>query len=153
MLPDGDGLHLTRELKRRDPAIEIIIITAYGSCGRRWRRRRAPARSTCSRKPFDPDELLSLIDNALDHRKLVTENADLRRRLGEQATDSEILGSAPGIQKVLETVVAVADADANVLIVGESGTGKELLPTRSRAAAAGAAGRGSRSTARRCRRT
>jgi transcriptional regulator with PAS, ATPase and Fis domain len=70
---------------------------------------------------------LGLIENALEHRKLVGENADLRRRLVEQVTDTEILGSAPGIQRVLETVAAVADADANVLIVGESGTGKELL--------------------------
>ena len=127
MLPDGDGLHLTRELKRRDPAIEIIIITAYGSVRKAMEATKGAGAFHVLEKPFDPDELLSLIDNALDHRKLVTENADLRRRLGEQATDSEILGSAPGIQKVLETVVAVADADANVLLVGESGTGKELL--------------------------
>jgi two-component system response regulator HydG len=68
-----------------------------------------------------------LLENALEHRKLVGENADLKRRLVDQVTDTEILGSAPGIQRVLETVAAVADADANVLIVGESGTGKELL--------------------------
>ena len=90
MLPDGDGLSLTRELKRRDPTLEVIVITAYGSV----------------RKAME---------------------ADLRRRLVEQISDSEILGSAPGIQRVMETVVAVAEADANVLIIGESGTGKELI--------------------------
>ncbi|PYM77733.1 MAG: hypothetical protein DME03_03340 [Candidatus Rokuibacteriota bacterium] len=127
MLPDGDGLHLTRELKRRDPAIEVIVITAYGSVRKAMEATKGAGAFHVLEKPFDPDELLSLVDNALEHRKLVTENADLRRRLGEQVTDSEILGSAPGIQRVLETVAAVADADANVLIVGESGTGKELL--------------------------
>src|SRR5882672_10808052 len=103
MLPDGDGLHLTRELKRRDPAIEVIVITAYGSV-------RKAMEATKGAGAFH-----------------VLENADLKRRLVEQVTDTEILGSAPGIQRVLETVAAVADADANILIVGESGTGKELL--------------------------
>ncbi|MBI1847429.1 MAG: sigma-54-dependent Fis family transcriptional regulator, partial [Candidatus Rokubacteria bacterium] len=78
-------------------------------------------------KPFEPDEVLALIKTALEHRKLVAENTDLRRRLAEQATDSAILGSAPSMQRVFETIAAVADTDANVLIVGESGTGKELI--------------------------
>src|SRR5207247_7917324 len=64
---------------------------------------------------------------ALDHRKLVAENAELRRRLLEQTADSQILGKAPSMQRVMETIVSVADTDANVLIVGESGTGKELI--------------------------
>jgi len=127
MLPDGDGLQLTRELKRRDPALEVIIITAYGSVRKAMEATKGAGAFHVLEKPFDPDELLGLIENALEHRKLVGENADLKRRLVEQATDTEILGSAPGIQRVLETVAAVADADANVLIVGESGTGKELL--------------------------
>src|SRR5207247_11202335 len=78
-------------------------------------------------KPFDPDELLGLMRSALDHRQLVVENTDLRRRLADRAVDSEILGQAPGIQRVLETVAAVADADANVLSIAETGTGKELV--------------------------
>ena len=78
-------------------------------------------------KPFDPDEVVGLVKRAVEHRKLVAENSDLRRRLVEQVADSEILGRAPSIQRVLETVAAVADADASVLVVGESGTGKELI--------------------------
>src|SRR2546425_746300 len=127
MLPDGDGLQLTRELKRRDPMIEVIVITAYGSVRKAMEATKGAGAFHVLEKPFDPDELLGLMENALERRKLVSENADLKRRLVEQVTDTEILGSAPGIQRVLETVAAVADADANVLIVGESGTGKELL--------------------------
>jgi DNA-binding NtrC family response regulator len=78
-------------------------------------------------KPFDPDEVLGLVKTALEHRKLRAENIDLKRRLGEQTADGEILCAAPAMQKVLQTVATVADADANVLIVGESGTGKELV--------------------------
>src|SRR6058998_2044942 len=110
MLPDGDGLHLTRELKRRDPAIEVIVITAYGSVRKAMEATKGAGAFHVLEKPFDPDELLGLIENALEHRKLVSENADLKRRLVEQVTDTETLGSAPGIQRVLETIAAVADA-------------------------------------------
>ncbi|HSF06768.1 MAG TPA: sigma-54 dependent transcriptional regulator [Methylomirabilota bacterium] len=127
MLPDGDGIALTRELKKRDPALEVIVITAYGSVRRAMEATKGAGAFHVLEKPFDPEEVLGLVKNALDHRKLVAENTDLRRRLGEQATDSEILFTAPSMQRVMETVAAVADADANVLLVGESGTGKELI--------------------------
>jgi DNA-binding NtrC family response regulator len=127
MLPDGDGIALTRELKKRDPTLEVIIITAYGSVRRAMEATKGAGAFHVLEKPFDPEEVLGLVRNALEHRKLVAENTDLRRRLGEQVADSEILFAAPSMQRVMETVAAVADADANVLLVGESGTGKELI--------------------------
>jgi DNA-binding NtrC family response regulator len=127
MLPDGDGLTLTRELRGRDAGLQVIVITAYGSVRKAMEATKGAGAFHVLEKPFDPDELLALVRNALDHRRLLTENADLKRRLAEQVADGEILGQAPGIQRVMETVAAIADADANVLIVGESGTGKELV--------------------------
>ncbi len=127
MLPDGDGLNLTRELRQRDPGLQVIVVTAYGSVRKAMDATKGAGAFYVLEKPFDPDELLGLLQNALDHRRLVTENTDLKRRLVEQVADSEILGRTPGIQRVMETVAVVADADANVLIVGESGTGKELV--------------------------
>src|SRR5205085_59282 len=127
MLPDGDGLTLTRELKARDAAMEVIVITAYGSVRKAMEATKGAGAFYVLEKPFDPDEVVGLVKNALEHRKLVVENTELRRRLADQSADSEILGSAPGIQRVLETIASVADADANVLILGDSGTGKELI--------------------------
>ncbi len=127
MLPDGDGLALTRELKKRDRAIEVIVITAYGSVRKAMEATKGAGAFHVLEKPFDPDEVLGVVAHALEHRKLLAENTDLRRRLVEQAADSEILGSAPSMQRVMETVARVADADASVLIMGESGTGKELV--------------------------
>ncbi|HKB26152.1 MAG TPA: sigma-54 dependent transcriptional regulator [Methylomirabilota bacterium] len=127
MLPDGDGIGLTRELKRRDPALEVIVVTAYGSVRKAMEATKGAGAFYVLEKPFDPDELLGLVKNALEHRRLATENADLRRRLVEQVADSEILGQAPGMRRVMETVASVAEADANVLIIGESGSGKELI--------------------------
>jgi DNA-binding NtrC family response regulator len=126
-LPDGDGLVLTRELKARDRALEVIIVTAYGSVRKAMEATKGAGAFYVLEKPFDSDEVIGLVDNALEHRKLLSENTDLRRRLGEQAANTEILGSAPSMQRVMETVARVADADASVLIVGESGTGKELI--------------------------
>ncbi|HSE92377.1 MAG TPA: sigma-54 dependent transcriptional regulator [Methylomirabilota bacterium] len=127
MLPDGDGLLLTRELKKRDPALEVIVVTAYGSVRKAMEATKGAGAFYVLEKPFDPDEVLGLVKNAVEHRKLVAENLDLKRRLGEQAADSEVLHSAPAMKRVMETVTSVADTDANVLIVGESGTGKELI--------------------------
>jgi DNA-binding NtrC family response regulator len=127
MLPDGDGLTLTKELKTRDPAIEVVVITAYGSVRKAMEATKGAGAFYVVEKPFEPEEVLGLVKNALEHRKLLVENTELRRRLLEQTADSEILGSAPGIQRVLETIASVADTDANVLIIGESGTGKELI--------------------------
>ncbi|HUK63580.1 MAG TPA: response regulator, partial [Dongiaceae bacterium] len=103
MLPDGDGLSLTRELKTRDPALEVIVITAYGSVRKAMEATKGAGAFHIVEKPFEPEEVLGLVKNALEHRKLVVENTELRRRLVEQTADSEILGSAPGIQRVMET--------------------------------------------------
>jgi two-component system, NtrC family, response regulator AtoC len=127
MLPDGDGLALTRELKARDPSLEVIVITAYGSVRKAMEATKGAGAFHVVEKPFEPEEVLGLVKTALDHRKLVVENTELRRRLVEQTADSEILGSAAGIQRVMETIASVADTYANVLIIGESGTGKELI--------------------------
>jgi DNA-binding NtrC family response regulator len=127
MLPDGDGLTLTRELKSRDPLLEVVIVTAYGSVRKAMEATKGAGAFYVVEKPFDADEIIALIRKALEHRRLVAENSQLRRKLAEQVADTEILGSAPSMQRVLETIASVADADANVLIVGESGTGKELI--------------------------
>jgi two-component system, NtrC family, response regulator AtoC len=105
----------------------VIVITAYGSVRKAMEATKGAGAFHVLEKPFDPDEVLGLVAHALEHRKLVAENTDLRRRLGDQAADSEILGGAPAMQRVMETVARVADADASVLIMGESGTGKELI--------------------------
>jgi DNA-binding NtrC family response regulator len=127
MLPDGDGIALTRELRERDRLLEVIVVTAYGSVRKAMEATKGAGAFYVLEKPFDPDEVLGLVKTALEHRKLRAENIDLKRRLGEQTADGEILCAAPAMQKVLQTVATVADADANVLIVGESGTGKELV--------------------------
>src|SRR5688500_17026674 len=127
MLPDGDGLSLTRELRARDPMLEVLVVTAYGSVRKAMEATKGAGAFHVLEKPFETDEVVGLLRKALEHRKLLAENSHLKKKLAEQVTDSQIIGSAPSMQRVAETIASVADADANVLIVGESGTGKELV--------------------------
>jgi len=139
VLPDGDGLELLKELKRRDNALEVILITAHGSIPKAVEAIKEGAFYFVE-KPFDPDEIRTLVGKALERRRLIAEASDLRRRLSEQEGYGELLGSSPAMRRMFEVLSAVADADANVLVVGESGTGKELVANAIRERSARAKG-------------
>src|SRR5262245_57742512 len=125
VLPDGDGLHLLRLLKTKDPSLEIIIMTGHSSIAKAVEATKQGAFYFVS-KPFDAEEMLTLAGKALERRRLVAETSELRRKLAEQSGYGRMLGSSPAMKRVFEMLDSVAGSDANVLIVGESGTGKEL---------------------------
>ena len=125
ILPDGDGLHLLRLLKAKDPSLEVIIMTGHSSIAKAVEATKQGAFYFVA-KPFNTDEMLMLVGKALERRRLVAETSELRRRLAEQSGYAQMLGSSPAIKRVFEMLESVAASDANVLIVGESGTGKEL---------------------------
>ena len=127
VLPDGEGIDLTRALKSLHPAIEVIIVTGYGSVRKAMEATKGAQAFHVLEKPVDPDEVLALVRSALDHRRLVAENAALRRPLADCVAKTEILGKARAMQHTLDMLAAVADADTSVLVVGETGTGKELV--------------------------
>src|SRR6266513_143993 len=125
-MPDMDGLTLLRHMKDAKPATEVIVVTGYGSVQTAVEATKSGA-FYFGEKPFDFEELLPLVEKALERRALIDENASLRRQMSTRAEYFNIIGSSKPMQTIYETIDAVAKSDANVLIVGESGTGKELI--------------------------
>lgn len=125
-LPDGDGIEFMSYLKGLSPTTEVIILTGHGTIESAIRATQKGAFHFVT-KPFNLDELLSLVDKAMTHKHLQQENLQLRQELNKKYNFSQIIGSSPEIQNVLRLVERVADSDSTVMITGESGTGKELI--------------------------
>src|SRR5437773_7836821 len=125
-LPDMDGLTLLRHMKDAKPATEVIVVTGYGSVQTAVEATKAGAFYFVE-KPFDFEELLPLVEKALERRALMAETESMRRQLSTRAEYFNIIGSSKQMQIIYETIESVAKSDANVLIIGESGTGKELI--------------------------
>jgi DNA-binding NtrC family response regulator len=125
-LPDMSGTDVLRELKLKRPSIEVIIISGYGTVENAVEATKAGAFHFVE-KPFEFDELQLLIDRALERQALKQESQELRGKLQQRTTYSEIIGRSKSMQNIFEIIEAVAKTDANILIIGESGTGKELI--------------------------
>lgn len=120
------GLEALHQIKAFNPAIPIIIMTAYSSVETAVEALKKGAYDYLT-KPLDFDELRLAMERAANHRQLKEENRLLRESLGTQFDRQNIIGRSDTVVKLLETVVLVAPSDATVLITGESGTGKELI--------------------------
>src|SRR5712671_643449 len=125
-LPDMDGLTLLRHMKDAKPTTEVIVVTGYGSVQTAVEATKAGAFYFVE-KPFDFEELLPLVEKAIERRELMAETESMRRQLSTRAEYFNIIGSSKQMQIIYETIESVAKSDANVLIIGESGTGKELI--------------------------
>ena len=120
------GLEALPEIKSYNPAIPVIIITAYSSVETAVEALKKGAYDYLT-KPLDFDELRLVMERSMDHVQLREENRLLRHRLGSQFDRRNIIGRSAAMVKLLETVAQVAPSEATVLITGESGTGKELI--------------------------
>jgi two-component system response regulator HydG len=120
------GLEALSEIKSFNPAIPIIIMTAYSSVETAVEALKKGAYDYLS-KPLDFDELELAIGRAMEHTRLKEENRALKERLGVGFNTGDIIGRSRVMVELLETVALVAPTEATVLITGESGTGKELI--------------------------
>jgi DNA-binding NtrC family response regulator len=125
-MPGMDGMELHERLRKIDPDLVVIIMTAYASVDTAITALKRGAFDYIT-KPFEPEDLTHIIQNAIRQKGLAAENVQLRRKIDELTTLDEIVGESTRIREVLETMKTVASTDVTVLIQGESGTGKELF--------------------------
>jgi two-component system NtrC family response regulator len=137
-MPGLSGLEVVRAARAINPEVAVIVLTAYGTIEHAVTAIKAGA-SDYLTKPVNLDELLHRVGQALDRRRLLRENRELREALGERQRLEGIVGESGRMQEVLSLVRRVAPSDATVLVRGESGTGKELV-ARAIHAASGRAG-------------
>lgn len=125
-MPGIDGLEVLQRIKACEPDIPVIMITAFATVEMSIQALRKGAYDMLT-KPFEPDELLFRVRNALNHNQLVTENQKLRQELAGKFNFDNIIGASTALQQLLDKVEKVSVRDTSVLISGESGTGKELI--------------------------
>ncbi len=125
-LPDRNGLELLQEIRRRDPLLAIVLITAYGSIEMARAAFKNGAQDYIT-KPWSNDELLAQVAQAVEGRQLREENVQLKRALKQRYNFPNIIGKSEKMLSLLDLVSQVAASRSTVLISGESGTGKELI--------------------------
>jgi two-component system response regulator HydG len=120
------GLEALEQIKSFNPAIPVIIMTAYSSVDTAVDALKQGAHDYLT-KPLDFDKLKITIARSMEHTRLKEENRLLKESLGKHFDRQNIIGQSPAMVNLLETVAQVAPSEATVLIAGESGTGKELI--------------------------
>jgi two-component system C4-dicarboxylate transport response regulator DctD len=125
-MPRIDGLELFRRLRQMDPDLPVILVTGHGDIGMAVDAMREGAYDFVA-KPYAVDRLLGSIRHALEKRRLVLENRELRRSAAAASDDLPLLGNTPVMNRLRQTLRQIADADVDVLIEGETGSGKEVV--------------------------
>jgi len=125
-MPGLTGLELLDRSRKEDPERAVIVMTAHGAVESAVAAMRAGA-ADYLQKPLNFDELVLVVERALERRRLRAEAGLLRARLAERHALKHLVGSSAPMQAVADVVLQVAPSRASVLIVGESGTGKELI--------------------------
>ncbi|MGH8092952.1 MAG: sigma-54-dependent transcriptional regulator [Chthoniobacterales bacterium] len=132
-LPDADGLQTLDQIKTEHPETQVIILSAHDSLSNAIESIKRGAYHFIS-KPYAPEELLSLVEKALEKQSLLRETFELRattqqlkKRLAEAETRLAPVFQSKVMQQIDELITAMAPSEANVLLTGESGVGKEII--------------------------
>src|SRR6185436_13321059 len=123
-LPEMDGIEVLERIKALDDQVEVILVTAVKTVRTAVAAMKLGAFDYVT-KPFEEDDLLSVIRRALEKRSLEREVVFLRSELARRPECGEIIGAHPEMQKLFRLIAQVARTATTVLITGESGTGKE----------------------------
>ena len=125
-LGDITGLDVLREMKKHDPETVVIMISAYATTETAVEAMNAGAYDYVP-KPFDNEELIQTISNALELRTIEREKKVIDDELKKTIHFGKIVGNSPSMLQIYNLIKQVAETRTSVLITGESGTGKELI--------------------------
>ena len=125
-MPGRSGLELLKEVRRIYPRTAVIVLTAFGTVENAVEAMQAGAYHYVT-KPINYDELMIVVERALEHRRLVEEVNQLRETLEQRFGFESIIGRSGALTAVLDIAARAARTSSTVLIEGETGTGKELL--------------------------
>ena len=122
-MPRMDGLEVLAELRRKEPELPVVMISGHGTIQTAVEATRLGAFDFME-KPLERDRVLLVLRNAVERRRLLAENRDLRISFEERF---RLIGDSPVLRQAQEAIARAAPTRASVLITGESGTGKELV--------------------------
>jgi DNA-binding NtrC family response regulator len=128
-MPGPDGFAVLQHVKQHHPASQVVLVTGYGTIESAVRGMREGAFDYVT-KPVLDEEMLLVVERALEASRLRAENAELRAALDRTKGPKQLIGNDPSLLKVFESITAVAPTRATVLVTGESGTGKSLIARR-----------------------
>jgi DNA-binding NtrC family response regulator len=126
MMPKIDGMEVLQRVKETHPDVDVIMVTGHSQIETAVHSMKLGAFDYLP-KPFDPDELELVVERALERRRLLQENLDLKTEINSKYRFENIIGSSPRMQAVFRLVAKCAPTSSTVLLQGESGTGKELI--------------------------
>src|SRR5881296_12740 len=125
-MPGLTGLDLLRAAKAIMPDVDVILLTAFGTVEEAVKAMKDGAYDFLT-KPFRREQLIKLVDKALERRDLIEQNKALKKQLEDIRAKGQMIGSSPAFRRMLTLVEQIADSSATILIQGESGAGKELV--------------------------
>ncbi|HET6453348.1 MAG TPA: sigma-54 dependent transcriptional regulator [Armatimonadota bacterium] len=126
IMPDLNGIEVLKSAREINPFLSVVMITAHGTIKTAVDAMRFGAFDYIT-KPFDMDEIKLIVKNALERRRLLAENTELKQELRSRYKFDEIVGSSGKMHDVYKVIERVANSNATILVRGESGTGKELV--------------------------
>jgi two-component system response regulator AtoC len=125
-IPGMDGMQILREIKIINPDLPVLVLTAFGDIKNAVEAMKQGAHDYLT-KPFNNEEMILNIRNALELRYLNQEVKILRKKFDESYKKDIIIGNTNRMKELLEQIKKVSPTNLTVLLQGESGTGKEVI--------------------------
>ena len=126
MMPQINGIEVLKKIKESHPEISVVMVTAVNEVGPAVNAIKLGAYDYLT-KPFEVEELVSVIEKIIETNNLKKENAYLKQVVDDEFKKFDFIGQSPAIMKIKKEIETIASVDSTVLITGETGTGKEVV--------------------------